>query len=115
MTAVAVQNFLSDIKANQVAFSEVIAFIDAHFNYTPMRFVNGEVVSEVGINEGSAKVFGFGLLYDLSKEDTLKLFAEHYDHVLETPDGIDHPNIRQFMQTGWDGLRMPQNCLLPKG
>ena len=51
------------------------------------------------------------MLNKLDQEDTLTLFAEHYQSVLATPDGNDHQNIRNFMQTGWAGIEMPVNPL----
>ncbi|HAD80214.1 MAG TPA: HopJ type III effector protein, partial [Flavobacteriaceae bacterium] len=44
----------------------------------------------------------------------LKLFAEHYQAVLETPEGTDHNNIRQFMQNGWDGVKFENEVLTKK-
>ena len=35
---------------------------------------------------------------------TLRLFCEHYQDVLDTPDGESHANIRAFMGNGWDGI-----------
>lgn len=49
-------------------------------------------------------MFYFAQINGLSKEQTLALFTEHYQTALNTPEGIDHQNIRQFMQHGWDGI-----------
>ena len=65
-------------------------------------------------NQGSAKVFAFAKLNELSKEDTLKLFAEHYQSVLDTPEGEDHQNIRQFILNGWDGVYFEGEVLISK-
>jgi hypothetical protein len=40
-----------------ITFSEVIAYIDTHYDFTPTRFVNGETVNEAGQNNGSCKIF----------------------------------------------------------
>ncbi|MDM1544084.1 HopJ type III effector protein [Empedobacter sp. 189-2] len=53
-------------------------------------------------------------LDNLSKEDTLKLFAEHYEAVLATPEGTDHNNIRQFIKNGWEGLKFKNEVLTKK-
>ena len=31
--------------------------------------------------------------------------AEHYQQVLDDPTGESHGNIRQFISTGWSGIR----------
>ena len=40
-------------------FSNVIAAIDAHFEFTPTTFTNGSVTNEANTNNGSCKVFSF--------------------------------------------------------
>nr|WP_067057807.1 HopJ type III effector protein [Mucilaginibacter sp. L294] len=92
------------LKANAVSFNDVIDFIQAHYQHQPTAFKNGETYNEATQNQGSAKVFAFAQLNDLSAADTLYLFAEHYRAVLVNPDGTDHQNIRQFMIHGWPGI-----------
>ncbi|WP_317170712.1 HopJ type III effector protein [Paraflavitalea devenefica] len=41
-------------------------------------------------------------------------FAEHYQSVLNNPDGTDHQNIRQFMAHGWPGVVFEGKALLEK-
>ena len=106
-----IQDLLSRIKTDKASFSDVLAFIESRYDYHPVTFHNGSVVNEAGQNAGSAKVFGFAMLNKLDQEDTLTLFAEHYQSVLATPDGNDHQNIRNFMQTAWAGIEMPVNPL----
>lgn len=95
---------LTKLKTNTILFNDVINFIEQHYEHTPTAFRNGSVSNEATQNQGSAKVFRFAKLNQLSKEDTLLLFAEHYTAVQNTPDGADHQNIRQFMAHGWDGI-----------
>ena len=45
-----------------VEFDQVIASISENYDYQPTRFTNGDVVNEAGTNEGSCKLFAFGLL-----------------------------------------------------
>lgn len=89
-------------------FADVIATIEAHYIYTPQSFTNGigesRVQNPAGTNEGSCKVFAFGKLQQLSPEQTLACFGEHYRKVLATPEGTDHGNIRSFMRHGWAGV-----------
>ncbi|MEZ5536274.1 MAG: HopJ type III effector protein [Thiolinea sp.] len=88
-----------------LTFADVIATIDNHYDYTPQAFSNGELENAAGTNEGSCKVFSFAQLNGLTEAQTLALFAEHYRSVLATPEGSDHGNIRNFMKTGWAGVR----------
>ncbi|SHI83634.1 HopJ type III effector protein [Flavobacterium terrae] len=89
---------------NNPSFQDVIAFIDENYHFTPTSFKNGNQYNEAGQNNGSCKVFSFAKLNNLSKEETLLLFCEHYQDVLKTPEATDHQNIRNFMQFGWDGI-----------
>lgn len=99
-----ISTLLDKLKSNTLTFKEVIEFIETHYQHQPTAFKNGAAVNEANQNQGSAKVFAFAQLNNLSKEDTLYLFAEHYQSVLQTPDAADHQNIRQFMANGWDGI-----------
>lgn len=107
-------NLLRRSRGNSLVFKEVIAFIETHYEHRPTAFKNGELRNEATQNQGSAKVFAFSKLNDLSKEDTLHLFAEHYTSVLEHPDATDHQNIRQFMIHGWPGVAFEGEALLAK-
>lgn len=109
-----VSKLLHGLESGELAFKDVIAHIETNYHYTPVEFHNGEVVNPAGVNEGSAKVFGFAKLHGLNQLDTLKLFAEHYQAVLETPEGTDHANIRNFLHYGWQGIGMPTNALSPR-
>ncbi len=95
---------LQGLKSNSISFHQVLEFIGTHYEHQPTAFKNGEVYNEATQNQGSAKVFAFAQKNELSATDTLFLFAEHYQAVLATPNGADHQNIRQFMETGWDGI-----------
>ncbi|VXB42359.1 Type III effector [Flavobacterium sp. 9AF] len=98
-------------KAEMVAFSEVIATIDTHFIFTPTPFTNGTVTNEANSNNGSCKVFSFAKMYQLNEKDTLFLFGEHYQKVLATPKEMDHQNIRNFINSGWEGISFEGNAL----
>lgn len=105
---------LKKLKENSVPFKEVVEFIETHYHHTPTAFKNGAVRNEANQNQGSAKVFAFAQLNKLDKTDTLNLFAEHYQSVLENVNGTDHQNIRQFMIHGWPGIVFEGQALLPK-
>lgn len=105
---------LQDLKSSRATFSDVLAFIESRYSHVPTAFKNGAAHNESTQNQGSAKVFAFAQLQGLSKEDTLLLFAEHYQSVRDTPDDTDHQNIRQFILHGWEGILFEGAALLPK-
>ena len=109
-----IQDLLNKIDTNEIVFEDVISFIETNYTYSPSAFLNGKQVNAENENQGSAKVFSFAQLNNLSKEETLKLFVEHYQYVLETPEEINHQNIRQFMIYGWDGIQFEKQVLKHK-
>jgi len=109
-----VSGLIKKLKDNALTFKEVIEFIETYYQHQPTAFKNGGAYNEATQNQGSAKVFSFAQLNDLSKEDTLFLFAEHYQAVLNTPNGTDHQNIRQFMANGWAGIAFEGLALIAK-
>ncbi|MDO3423449.1 HopJ type III effector protein [Chryseobacterium sp. APV1] len=101
--------------AEEIQFKDVISFIDEHYYFTPTKFTNGNTVNEANQNNGSCKIFSFAKLNDLSKEETLNLFGEFYrEDVLKNPEGTDHQNIRNFIESGWEGISFEGNALSRK-
>lgn len=98
-----------------IDFTEVIAVIDAHYDFTPRAFSNGEQHNAIGENSGSGKLLSFAQLEQLTQAQTLSLFGQYYLDVMANPQGQDHQNIRQFMRHGWDGVRFTQGALTLKG
>jgi hypothetical protein len=105
---------LADLKTHSTQFNEVITFIENHYQHQPTAFKNGDAFNDATQNQGSAKVFAFAQLNHLDKENTLFLFAEHYQAVLNSPDAVDHQNIRQFMAHGWQGIKFEGEVLIKK-
>lgn len=105
---------LRKLKAELISFKDVIEFIEERYRHTPAAFKNGDAYNEATQNQGSAKVFAFAQLNNLSAADTLYLFAEHYKAVLANPEGTDHQNIRQFMAHGWGGIVFEGQALAAK-
>ena len=98
-----------------ITFSEVIAHIDAHYDFAPTRFTNGTAVNEAGQNNGSCKIFSFAKLHGLTQDQTLALFGDYYRvDVLGNPEGTDHQNIRNFIQSGWEGILFEGEALREK-
>ena len=105
---------LEKLMIDEANFADVIAFIEDNYTYTASAFTNGNQENAADQNQGSAKVLAYAKLNNLSQEDTLKLFAEHYNAVIETPNGTDHNNIRQFMENGWNGVTFENDVLTAK-
>ncbi len=100
-----------DQSPESLTFADTLAVIDAHYGYRPTVFRNGNTENAAGTNEGSCKVFAFGLDQQLDKEQTLACFAQFYRDVLATPTGDDHQNIRNFMVNGWEGIQFEGQAL----
>ena len=62
----------------ELVFSNVITYIDEHYEFTPTKFTNGNTVNEANQNNGSCKVFSFAKINQLSPQETLLLFSEFY-------------------------------------
>ena len=95
-----------------IAFADTIAVIEANYNFTPTAFQNGDQHNAAGENSGSCKLFSFAKLQKLTKEETLACFGPiYFDEVLNDPNGTNHQNIRNFMKTGWDGVKFEGQAL----
>ncbi|MBO0591085.1 HopJ type III effector protein [Cellulophaga sp. E16_2] len=89
----------------EIEFSETMAVIEEHYNFSPTAFTNGVLKNAAGENSGSCKLFAFAVDQELTKEQTLACFGAYYfDDVLNDPAGNGHQNIRNFMVTGFEGL-----------
>ena len=109
-----IKEILDKLDNGSVKFADVIAYIESEYIHIGTAFKNGSQENAANQNQGSAKVFAFAKLNGLTKQETLKLFAEHYQLVLETPDGEDHQNIRQFILNGWGGIKFYGDVLISK-
>jgi hypothetical protein len=105
---------LNDAPGN-VTFNDTMAVVDSLYEFTPTAFTNGPLLNETGQNNGSCKLFSFALLHGLSPQQTLNCFGAYYrDDVLKNPEGADHQNIRNFMKTGWAGVKFNGSALTPR-
>jgi len=103
---------LLENQPHTVEFEQVMQTIDDYYNYQPAAFTNGELLNEAATNEGSCKIFSFALLNKLNQQQTLACFGRYYrDDVLANPTGNDHANIRNFMVTGWQGIKFNASAL----
>lgn len=111
------ETFLSNLDAqpDTVQFSDTITLIEETYTFTPSEFTNGRLKNIAGQNNGSCKIFAFGLLNGLSEMQTLLCFGDYYrKDVLQNPTGEDHQNIRNFMKSGWNGVRFAEDALVLK-
>ena len=112
-----INTFLAKLKQtpNAITFPETIAVIEENYDFTPTTFDNGTQHNAAGENSGSCKLFAFAKLQNLTQSETLACFGAYYfEDVLEHPEGSNHQNIRNFMKTGWDGIRFEGTTLALK-
>lgn len=111
------EQFLEQLQRapDTLEFTDTMAVIEHHYDYTPTAFQNGDVSNAAGQNAGSCKLFAFAKLQGLSDTQTLACFGRYYrEDVLQHPDAQDHQNIRNFMKTGWAGVKFEGNALTVK-
>jgi len=102
-----IESFLDTLKntPEHIDFNALMTLIDAHYDFKPCAFKNGDLQNKAGENSGSCKLFYFAKLHNLNKEETLACFGVYYrEDVLQNPDADNHQNIRNFMQYGWQGI-----------
>lgn len=111
-----IEEFKTKLKENptSIVFAETMQVIEENYNFTPTAFTNGDIKNAVGENSGSCKLFAFAKTQKLTKKETLFCFGEHYQNVLGDKNGTSHQNIRNFMQTGFEGLSFTTDTLTLK-
>lgn len=115
-----IDQLLDRVRAGQsVEFEETMDIISAAYEFHPTVFTNGRgeraVVNGAEQNQGSCKILFFAKLNGLTEPQTLALFGRYYrDDVLGNPEGNDHQNIRNFMQSGWAGVNFAGEALVLK-
>ena len=98
-----------------ITFAETMATIESNYDFTPTSFQNGSQHNGAGENSGSCKVFAFAKIHELSQAATLACFGSYYfEEVLSDPQGTNHQNIRDFMQSGWNGIQFEGEALTLK-
>jgi len=103
---------LLTVEPNAINFSDCIEMIDRHYHFTPCAFSNGQQHNLAGENNGSCKIFAFGLLHKLSPHQVLTCFGDYYRiDVLQNPGLSSHQNIREFIQHGWGGIHFESTPL----
>lgn len=92
--------FRQRLNQDNLTLADTLSFIARHYEFSPTAFSNGALINHKGQNEGSCKILALAILEQLSEQEALQAFGEHYRHVLQTPEGTDHLNIRQLLKTG---------------
>lgn len=109
-----IDSFIANLHATpgNIQFTDTIAVIEAHYEFTPTAFQNGAIKNEAGQNSGSCKLFSFAKLHGFTERQTLTCFGDYYRvDVLQHPDAQDHQNIRNFIQFGWKGIQFDHPAL----
>ena len=92
--------FLAQLAEDNFQFEVTIAFIEQNFNFTPSAFNNGGVLNTAEQNQGSCKIFALAQLLELSQQQALACFGQHYRDVLATPEVDNHHNLRRVLKEG---------------
>lgn len=106
--------FLQQLSEDTFAFETTLAFIDSHFIFTPSAFNNGGVINSQEQNQGSCKVFALAQLLELSQQQALQCFGQHYRDVLATPDVDNHHNLRRVLKEGLADIHFDHFPLVQK-
>jgi hypothetical protein len=112
-----ISSFLNKLKQTPktITFAETMAVIEENYDFNPTAFDNGTQHNQQGQNSGSCKLFAFAQLHNLSQAETLACFGAYYfEEVLGDPEGNNHQNIRNFMQSGWEGIQFEEEALTLK-
>jgi hypothetical protein len=109
-----INDFLEKLKQTPeaITFAESMATIESNYEFTATAFQNGNQHNRAGENSGSCKVFAFAKIQQLTQAETLACFGAYYfEEVLADPQGTNHQNIRNFIQSGWDGIQFKGDAL----
>ena len=80
------QQYIEQLRSGtQMKFSDFIDLIAREYSFSNIAFENSGVFNSKDENQGSAKVFCFGLMHSLSEREVIKCFGEHYQSVLDSP------------------------------
>ena len=107
--------YLEELRSGaQMDFADLMVLIDENFVHNPAAFTNGDLHNAADENQGSAKLFCFSAIHQLTPLETLHCFGQYYQEVLNDPKGTSHQNIRNFITYGWEGLKFNSPVLVKK-
>jgi len=78
--------------------TETVSLINQVLYVESQEFEVGLCSNKMGESIGSLAILQFAFWWGLSVNNTLPLFCEAYDEVLNDPEGTCHPNIRALMK-----------------
>jgi len=96
--------FLIQLAEDNFQFEATLAFIEQHYDFTPSAFNNGGVFNSAEQNQGSCKVFALAQLLELTQQQALSCFGQHYRDVLATPTVDNHHNLRRVLNEGLENI-----------
>ena len=101
-------DFLQPLQQDNFVFETTLEFIETYFNFTPSAFNNGGVQNSKEQNQGSCKVFALAQLLNLTQQQTLRCFGQHYRDVVATPEVDNHHNLRRVLKDGLENITFDQ-------
>ncbi|MFC7291488.1 HopJ type III effector protein [Hirschia litorea] len=107
------KEFLADLTKPDFMFETTLSFIETWYDFTPTAFKNGRVENSASENQGSCKVFALQHLLNLTTEQTLLAFGQHYRDVLTTPNAENHFNLRTVVKSNSVDVEF-ENCPLKR-
>ena len=103
----AAKDYADTVANNDVKMDDVIAVIDAEFEYTDVGFSVGAIENKPGTNVKSSKILSYAYLTKMDTETALKCYGEVYREVKADPNGDSHGNIRALMKGGTECVKFP--------
>jgi hypothetical protein len=98
-------DFLQQLTQDDFQFETTLAFIEQHYNFTPSAFNNGGVENGIEQNQGSCKIFALAELLNLTQQQALACFGQHYRDIVATPSVDNHHNLRRVLKEGLAEIR----------
>tara|TARA_B110000263_G_scaffold217501_1_gene203616 strand:+ start:65 stop:406 length:342 start_codon:yes stop_codon:yes gene_type:complete len=110
------EEYIEKLKSGfHMKFTDFLDLIEQEYSFSNIAFTNNGLTNSKDENQGSAKVFCFGLMHSLDEKDAIRCFGEHYKSVLKSPEDVtSHLNIRNFMEMGWEGVSIDETALSAK-
>lgn len=108
------QNLITSLESHEHEFNTTLAFIDEWYEFTATGFQNGPVRNENTENQGSCKVLALADALQLSHQQLLYCFGEHYRDVLATPGVENHFNLRYLVDNDQPDIQFDHPPLTPK-
>ncbi len=107
-------DLITSLESGTHEFKDTLAFIEQWYEFTPSGFQNGPVRNESTENQGSGKVLALAERLNLTHQQMLYCFGEHYRDVLATPDVENHFNLRHLVAAESADAQFDQFPLHPK-